>query len=100
MSESAEGYAQAPAPTAPAAPAQPAAQENPPPATEAPQGIRRTLTAADGRKVEAELLARGEGTVKFRRLSDAQEFVFPLEKLSSEDQSFIRESALPVIAAR
>ena len=95
MSDSAESYAQAPA-----APARPAAPENPPPPSQAPQPIRRTLTAADGRKVEAELLARGEGTVKFRRLSDAQEFVFPLEKLSAADQSFIRESALPMIAAR
>jgi hypothetical protein len=63
-------------------------------------GIRRTLTATDGRKVEAELLAKNEEAVRIRRAADAREFTIPLERISEEDRNFVRESELPPLAAR
>lgn len=74
------------------------------PPTSAPgavaQALRRTLKAADGRTLDAVLLGRTETAVSVRRQADGQEFVIPLEKLSSADRDFIRASALPVKAER
>lgn len=72
---------------------------SPPPGPEA-KPIRRTLTAADGRTLDAMLLSRTETAVRVRRQADGQEFVIPFEKLSPADREFIRASALPTTEAR
>lgn len=77
----------------------------PPPAkmsttTETSAPLRRTLTATDGRTLDAVLLGRTETAVRIRRQADGQEFVIPLEKLAAADRDFIRASALPVKAER
>lgn len=111
-SGSAEDYMQpnespkpAESPTAPSPSAtEPAASAAPVSASAVPDaskpGIRRTLTATDGRTVEAELLAKSEAAVKIRRAADAQEFTIPLERISEADRNFVRESQLPPLAAR
>lgn len=71
-----------------------------PPPAEASAPLRRTLTAMDGRTLDAVLLGRTENAVSVRRQADGQEFVIPLEKLSAADRDFIRASALPVQAER
>ncbi len=112
--ESTEGYmrstsAATPA-AAPVAPeAKPDATGNEPPASPrnetarndvSPAGIRRKLTAVDGRTVDAELLAKSGDAVKIRRAADAKEFTIPLERISEADRAFVRESELPPLAAR
>ena len=111
--ESAEGYTRpesdAPksADTAPppAAPEQAVSHEAAPapvqtqPAAAKP-GLRRTLTATDGRTVEAELLAKSDAEVKIRRAADSREFTIPLDRISEADRNFVRESELPPLAAR
>ena len=76
------------------------ARPNPPPAAaETPAAdspIKRTLTAKDGRSLEAFLLSRTDNSVKVRRVADSTEFVITFDKLSDADQAFIRESAIPV----
>ena len=62
--------------------------------------MRRTLTAKDGRKVDAELLAKTENTVKIRRKADAAEFTIELEKLSDADRKYIQASTLPILNTR
>ena len=97
-SESSEGYfQQKPSSPAPAAPASATTHEGP---GSGVRPIRRTLTAKDGRTVEADLLARTTDAVKIRRKADAAEFTVPLEKLSDADRAFIEKSALPPAEAR
>ncbi len=101
-SETTEGYTQPdarPASSASPAPAvAPAAPTTPVPA--AKPAIRRTLTATDGRTLEAELLAKNDEAVKIRRLPDTREFTIPLDRISEADRAFVRESELPALAAR
>jgi len=107
-SETTEGYMQPKAdePPAPApsvvseAPSPPVALSDPAPMPASSRGVRRTLTATDGRTVDAELLAKSEDAVKIRRAADAREFTIPLEKISEADRAFVRESELPPLAAR
>lgn len=107
-SESSEGYMQNKPPSAPAAPAPtpaaasaPAPAPAPEPTSAKPNGsVRRKLTSKDGRTVEADLLAASADTVRIRRLADATEFNVPFDKLSEDDQSFIRGSGLPPLPPR
>jgi hypothetical protein len=100
-SEGAEGYMQPPAASNPAdKPPEPPAVRASIAADVSKAGIRRTLTATDGRTVEAELLAKSESAVKIRRAADAREFTIPLDRISEADRNFVRESELPPLAAR
>ena len=88
----------APPPAASPPESVPAAPPTPPPAPAAPApagSIERTLTAKDGRTVEALLLSRTDTAVKIRRKADAAEFTIPLDRLSEADRSFILQSPLP-----
>ncbi len=87
-----------PAPPAPPPEPTPAPAPGSDPAEAKP--IERTLTAKDGRTVEAFLLSRTDTTVKIRRKADSAEFTIPLERLSEADRTFIQESALPSMPAR
>jgi hypothetical protein len=104
--EGVDGYMQPEAPRpadTPIAPSQAAPDAAAPAAASSDvskPGIRRTLTATDGRTVEAELLAKSEQEVRFRRAADAREFTIPLARISEADRDFVRESELPPLAAR
>jgi hypothetical protein len=79
----------------PAQPAKPAPSGSPfDPAPPPP----RVLTAKDGRKLEAFLVARNASAVKVRRAADGVEFTIPLDKLSDADQAVVRKSDLPLLA--
>lgn len=71
---------------------------NPPPSgtSAVSAGLVRTLTARDGRTIEAFLLSRTATSVKVRRTNDSAEFTIPFAKLSDADCDFITKSALPV----
>ena len=97
MSDTPESYARPETPSTSAA-ASPAASTGA--NTSSGEPLRRTLTSTDGRTLEADLLARGRDAVRIRRVSDAQEFTLPLDKLSEPDRTFIRDSELPPIPAR
>ena len=97
----------APAPASPppqaAAPQEPAPAPTPAPPAPAPVpapvpagAISRTLTAKDGRTVEALLLSRTATTVKIRRKADSAEFTIPLDRLSDADREFIAASSVPL----
>ena len=51
----------------------------------------RTMTAADGRKLEGTILSKDATSIQFRRTTDGKEFMLELSKLSSDDQKFIAE---------
>ena len=53
--------------------------------------IKRTLTTADGRKLEGTILSNDANSIQFRRTTDNKEFTLELSKLSSDDQKFIAE---------
>lgn len=92
----ANGYADRPAPAAPAAPTPaPASVDNPP--SFAGKPIRHTITSRDGRVLDALLLSRSSDAVKVRRVADGHEFVLPFAKISEADESFIRQSPLTVL---
>lgn len=63
--------------------------------------VPRTLTAADGRKLEVTLLGRTGTAIRAKRVSDDVEYTLELAKLCTNDQAFIadlqerRESAVP-----
>ncbi|MEY4487840.1 MAG: hypothetical protein RIQ79_348 [Verrucomicrobiota bacterium] len=80
--------------------AQKPAGSNPAISPTAGSPVQRTLTSADGRKLEAVLISRTDVAVKVRRVADSAEFSIPLEKLSAADQIFIKQSAIPVTTAR
>ena len=59
--------------------------------------IKRTLTTADGRKLEGTILSKDVTSIQFRRTTDGKEFTLELTKLSAEDQAFISKlTAIPV----
>ena len=49
----------------------------------------RTMTAADGRKLEGTILSKDATSIQFRRTTDGKEFMLELSKLSAQDQAFI-----------
>ena len=49
----------------------------------------RTMTAADGRKLERTILSKDATSIQFRRTTDGKELMLELSKLSAEDQAFI-----------
>ena len=51
--------------------------------------MKRTLTTADGRKLEGTILSKDVTSIQFRRTTDGKEFMLELSKLSAEDQAFI-----------
>lgn len=60
--------------------------------------VPRTLTSADGRKLEVTLLEKTATAIKAKRASDGVEFTLELAKLSADDQAFIAGLAVPVAA--
>ena len=76
------GLAEAIATTAGIAQETPVATKNKLPAV-------RTMTAADGRKLEGTILSKDATSIQFRRTTDGKEFTLELSKLSAEDQAFI-----------
>lgn len=59
----------------------------------APSLSARTLTSADGRKIEVEVLGYEPGAVRVKRTDTGQIFTLPLEKLSAEDADTLRAEA-------
>ena len=60
-------------------------------ATQLLAGVKRTLTARDGRTMEAEILSYKGETLRVRRADSGQTFTLPLSGLSDDDQRDLRE---------
>ncbi len=55
-----------------------------------PAAAPHTFTSTDGRKLTAIIVSKTDTTVTVRRAEDGQEFVLPLERISAEDQAFVK----------
>ncbi len=98
-SSSSEGQKPLSALTTPTTPsAEPKVAIDNPPRTEKPNPplIGRVWTSADGRTLEAELIARTKDTATLRRNSDQKEFALPLSNLSDTDRAYIASSSVPL----
>ena len=51
--------------------------------------MKRTLTTADGLKLEGTILSKDVTSIQFRHTTDGKVFMLELNKLSSDDQKFI-----------
>ena len=51
--------------------------------------MERTLTTADGRKLEGTILSKDANSIQFRRTTVGKEFTLEISKLSAEDQQFV-----------
>ena len=60
--------------------------------------VQRTLTAADGRKMDVTILSKDAASIKVRR-ADGKEFTLELTKLSADDQAFLAGPTAPVAPA-
>lgn len=71
-----------------------------PAATSAPSSGAHIWTALDGRKLEAELIARTTDSVTVRRASDRKEFTIRLAGLSAEDRDYANNSPIPLTTVK
>ncbi len=55
------------------------------------QAEARTWTSKDGVTIDAEYISSDENKVTIKRLKDAKEFTLPLEKLSKQDQEWLKQ---------
>jgi len=57
--------------------------------------LQRTITDTQGRVIEATIIAVGDGKVSFKRNGEQHVFTIPLDTLSEESQTFLRENVDP-----
>ena len=53
----------------------------------------RTWTSSDGKTLEADFVSTDGNSVTLKRARDGKDFTIPLDRLSEEDQVFVREEA-------
>lgn len=64
-----------------------------------PAAEPHTFTSTDGRELTATIVGKTDTTVTIRRAEDGQEFVLPLDRISVNDQAFVKAWEKPAESA-